>query len=659
MKPTRIVTLVAVLAGSLLLLVGCGADDSGGGGGVAIDRAADAGANAGGTGGSAATGGVDGGSTTGGGPEPEQEEEFEFSAPAVVGDSIFVANETLNSVAVIDSQTLAIETVLTGRNPTDVVGPEPEFADNDDANVMVLNEGEGSVTVVDPENRDTKGIEVAPQTNAIRMDPTGRRAIAWFDDSRQKRTDKSGDLSSVTVVSDEAAHQVAVGFHVRDVRFGSKGERAIIWTDDGVSVIDLTTLSGDTIAPPISLVPPEFDVFQPEDLEIETTDDARYVVTRSGRMRGLVLLDVEQQEHHVVPLFEVPTDVDLVGGETPGILTMLRQSNRAVRADLPDGLVAAADELADETDDFVVAENGDEKTNEPMQADAGLLDAGSDADAGPTDSGLTDTDNSDAAAEDTSGADVEDSGPAVDVGTDATTGDAVDGGDVDGGVPTREFPEIDGFEVIDIDVDGLGAASVSDNGETALLYTTIREEKRVILLDLSDRTQRVQVLEKKVRGAISDDDSETFIVYNQKQEGDIPPDAAPSDPEYIARSWGVTVIDIDSAAVNLLLMQKEPGPTALWSPEQGDSKAYIIFEPSAPNVERTDPGYRDVTEVNLDTFRRRTHRLPSLPEGLGPIQPAGKVFVSQQHPEGRMTFIDAETAERQTITGYQLNSGIE
>ena len=36
----------------------------------------------------------------------------------------------------------------------------------------------------------------------------------------------------------------------------------------------------------------------------------------------------------------------------------------------------------------------------------------------------------------------------------------------------------------------------------------------------------------------------------------------------------------------------------------------------------------------------------------------GKVYVSQRHPLGRVTFIDLADGKTQTITGFELNSSV-
>jgi hypothetical protein len=570
---------------------------------------------------------------------PEQETDFEFSAPAVVGDKVYVANETLNSVAVIDSQTLSISTRLVGFRPTEVVGPDAERVSvdpSDDTNVMVLNEGSRSVSVIATDSEQVTNVKVMAQANAIAMDPTGTASVVWYDPANAKATDPAGDLSSVSVVRDGVSHEISVGFHVRDVSFDHAGEVALVLSDDGISRIDLTSLAGDAISAPTPIVPPTYQTNQPEDLEVLVSSDAKWAVTRSAGFQGAVLLEVETGKHHFLALPETPTDIDLIertasDGEPLEILIMLRNAGQAVRATLPDGFTAAAEEI--ETPAIV-----------PMTSHDAGMDAGADAgmDAG-MDADVLDADVSDASSQ---------------------------------GDPFTFPSGITGFEVIDVQVASLGAASVSLDGQTALLFTTLNQETRAVLLDLEaaagedpvdatpvDQIQRTLVFEKGVRGALSDRNGQTFLVLHSKVDGPIPADATPADPEYIARSWGVSTVDVDSAASRLVLTKHEPGQASLWTPrddasEQGDAKVFLIFK-TPDSAADTEPSHRDVLTINLRSFATDSFRVPSVPEGLGPIRSAGRIYISQRHPQGRMTFVDVNSGARQTITGYQLNAGID
>ena len=46
------------------------------------------------------------------------------------------------------------------------------------------------------------------------------------------------------------------------------------------------------------------------------------------------------------------------------------------------------------------------------------------------------------------------------------------------------------------------------------------------------------------------------------------------------------------------------------------------------------------------------------PEAIGLLPDTAKIYVSQRHPLGRVTFIDVATSQVQTLTGFDLNSQI-
>ncbi len=557
---------------------------------------------------------------------PEEKVEFAFSKPAIVGKRIFVANETLNSVAVIDSQNLSVKTVLAGFQPTVVDGPAAEFADDAEARIMALNEGSHSVTVIDPQTLAVKNLAVMPHANALRVDPRGRVGVVWYDDSDVKGAGNAGaDLSSVTVIKADGAYNVAVGFHVRSVHFDESGEVLLVLTDDGISRIELAGLADDGFSAPISVMPVEFQQVNPVDLEVVISANAKFAVTRTTALRGLVLLDIEEGEHFVVKLAETPTDIEFLQGDSLEVLAVLRNEGQILRASVPEGLMNAAafvsvlpDPLVPPLDEADPAED-------------------SDADVGVDDS---DADDSDAALED--------------VGNSEDSGDSGDSG--------HDFSGVEGVEWIDLSVKGLGAVTLSEDFKTALVYSTIHEEKRAILLNLESREaadgQRVLVFEKGIRGALSDKHGRSFLVFHTKVAGSLPADSVPTDPEFVARSWGVSLLDVESAATRLVLTKQKPGASALWAPDGEDGRVFMVFE-QPELVSEIQPSHRDVVMINLRSFRMDSFRLSSLPDGLGVIESARKVYISQTHPQGRMTFVDVDTLERQTVTGYQLNAGIE
>jgi hypothetical protein len=67
-----------------------------------------------------------------------------------------------------------------------------------------------------------------------------------------------------------------------------------------------------------------------------------------------------------------------------------------------------------------------------------------------------------------------------------------------------------------------------------------------------------------------------------------------------------------------------------------------------------------VYRVRLDTMQEDFLQLASPPAtaATGIVEEVGRGFVAQLHPEGRITFIDLETAQAHTITGFELAARI-
>ena len=62
---------------------------------------------------------------------------------------------------------------------------------------------------------------------------------------------------------------------------------------------------------------------------------------------------------------------------------------------------------------------------------------------------------------------------------------------------------------------------------------------------------------------------------------------------------------------------------------------------------REDPG------ASVDRYP-----LASPPIAVGAVPIAKRAFVAQQHPEGRLTFIDLDTGVARTLTGFELSSRV-
>ncbi len=639
----------ATVGFAALLLVACGDDSMGGefdpGGSNAAENQ---GENWGPPPGSNQTNNADPG-------PPEEVQEYDFSSPAIVGHHVYIANETLNSVAVIDSRTLGIETIMTGARPTIVVGPGEEGPAGENARVMALNEGSYTVTMIDPYEQTAQNVPVLARSNSIAMSPGGEYGIVWFDSSAAEPGQMAGDLSAVSVVSAQGSYQVAVGFHVRDVRFDASGEQALVVTDDGISVLKLDAVTGDSFSPPRNLVPPSRSEHRIRDLNLLVTSDGRYVVAYREGHAFLIVADLQEVDAFSIDLPAAPTGVVLrETDDEVELLAVLRSEGRLLRATVPDGLMAAYEGPGME---ILLSGEGDNGAGDNGNGDGGAGDDGNGdngaGDNGAGDNGAGDSGNGDGGAGD---------GGAGDNGN--GDGGAGDGGEGDPDPdpdpepePEPDWTEYEGFGYLELPFVGPGAIALSRAGDAAVLFTTVLDEKRAVLLDFDSEEMEILAFEKRINGVLADGRGDTFIVFHDKEPGSTA-GLSPNDPEFVARSHGFTILDVRTGTTRLILTELEPGEAALWSPAAGDAKVFLTFASPEPG-EAVTAAHRDVVQINLRSFRKDTFRLSSLPDGMGLIPAAEKVYVNQIHPQGRMTFVDLVEQRLQTVTGYQLNAGIQ
>jgi hypothetical protein len=195
----------------------------------------------------------------------------------------------------------------------------------------------------------------------------------------------------------------------------------------------------------------------------------------------------------------------------------------------------------------------------------------------------------------------------------------------------------------------VGSAALAPNGKTALLYTTAAAIEHLTVVDLDDSTvkPRTLALRKTVRAVAIAPDSQTALVVHDKLEGD--PNEPGIDPDLqIDRSYGYSVVRIDAGSVKLQQTQAMPGA---FSVVPDGSAIFVLFRDDAQSL-------REVQKIDTKSFLVTPTRLASPPISIGAVPQTDSVFVSQDHPEGRITFIDWMTGEKDTVTGFELNSRI-
>ena len=131
------------------------------------------------------------------------------------------------------------------------------------------------------------------------------------------------------------------------------------------------------------------------------------------------------------------------------------------------------------------------------------------------------------------------------------------------------------------------------------------------------------------------------------REGRGRPGAAGHHPDTeIDRSYGYSVLRVASGDVKL---QVTPAPPGVFTIVPDGSYLFLLF----------GSGVREVQKVETKSFLVTSSQLGSPPISLGSVPKSERVFVNQEHPDGRITFIDWKTSKARTVTGFELNSRIQ
>ncbi|MDH5674664.1 MAG: hypothetical protein OEZ06_21230 [Myxococcales bacterium] len=480
--------------------------------------------------------------------------------------------------------------------------------------VYAANPGSGTVSIIDAESLAIQTLETGERPTFLKALANTDDAIvlnAGSDDATIMR-DPAGGVKSTTVPVVDGANAIAVapdGKHAVayfNSEFSSAGSSSGSFQD--VTLITLTAGGDSAVDMTVG--------FRPRDVFFAEDGSEAYVVTEDG-VSVLNFLDIEEKGTGIARLVSLGQSADQrsldVSVTSDGRFALARQPGESsIR------LVSLQGSGAGEATALDLAE---------LVPDAG---SGGDADAGvPTaPAAVTDLDlapNGKFAL-------------AVLRGQSALLRIPVPGG--------FEDPELVGATVIEDEL--IGSVEIAPASDLALLYTTAVPIERVTIAALEgDAETRTVALRKAVEAIAFAPDGKTALIMHSKAEGN--PFEPGIDPDLqIDRSFGYSVLRTLSGDVKLQVTDTPPGAFSL---VPDGSHVFVLFRDDAS-------GLRDVHSVETKSFLVEIVSLGSPPISVGSVPDRKRVFVGQDHPDGRITFIDWETGQRQTVTGFELNSRI-
>jgi hypothetical protein len=527
-----------------------------------------------GSGTSTTGGGVFTGTGTGGSgpglPPPEMEVEKAFQAPVATERFVWSANPKTGRVALIDSQSYQVKTVAAGQGPT-FIAPIP----GKDDRAIVLNVLSSDATYLSQEadgTLDHRTFQVAPRANAWAVSPDAHFAIAWTDVSRIQRPDSIEGFQQITIIDLETAGAPmrapvrTVGFRPSSISFSSDGSRAFAVTEDGITVLDLSTAADPKVLRTIKLDAP---IPTAALADAGTEDDAAHVDAGGGDASGV---------DAVPPPPRPPGKADV--SITPsGQFAILRREESAVVTviNLTDGSRWSWT-LSGPVTDLDLSDTGDR---------------------------------------------------AVAVVRSASR------------VAVLPVPGMASAPFDDVLIAGetVGAVVLAPKGAVALLYTNAVAVNRLTILQLSS-TPRYDVvdLHAPLLSVFASPTAEHAVVIHDSLKGQAFQSAGAFSLVPLSGEQTPVIQATDAPPFSVAI---SPAGDRALIPVRDDQKAiYGVYLARMPSL---------VTE---------RFALASPPSAAGFVGSAGQAFIAQEHPEGRVSFIDSSSGLVRTITGFELGASV-
>ncbi|QED28291.1 hypothetical protein FRD01_13840 [Microvenator marinus] len=189
-----------------------------------------------------------------------------------------------------------------------------------------------------------------------------------------------------------------------------------------------------------------------------------------------------------------------------------------------------------------------------------------------------------------------------------------------------------------------GLALLTPNQEQAVLYSTLPLLPTLSVFNFATQTLESWGLRNQIASVVTSPDSQNVVVVHKRQT-----EIRPGIDGAFQNSEGLTLVNLATGYRRPIFLQAEP-LDVIMTPGEDTTLVYVMLASSSDSR-------RGVMRLDLETFRSDFVALPAQPNRLGRV--GDKVFVSQESEDGRITFFDIETNSQRTISGYELNAGIE
>ena len=125
--------------------------------------------------------------------------------------------------------------------------------------------------------------------------------------------------------------------------------------------------------------------------------------------------------------------------------------------------------------------------------------------------------------------------------------------------------------------------------------------------------------------------------------------AGEPEEELVAKSSAVSVVDLEQGTAKLVLLPADPGAVAL-----NRDESQVLFVVSDESL-----GVRSARWIAFDSFAVQSVDFTRQPTDVGALPGSDWMFVTQSHPQGRISFLNLSTGAMREVTGFSLNAFIE
>lgn len=204
----------------------------------------------------------------------------------------------------------------------------------------------------------------------------------------------------------------------------------------------------------------------------------------------------------------------------------------------------------------------------------------------------------------------------------------------------------DSIRFLDLGNTAAGAAVVGGDGHFGVMYSTVSALRSVTVVDLTDEELPMEtfLVQKEILGvAVSPGGSHALLFHESDPGG--------NDIPAVAKSEGYTLLNLETGYRKLVLTDSAWSRFVFITGEDGQDQAAYILLPS-----RKSSLNHLAQSIDLKTYLVEETILHSSPDSLLYVPAARKVAINQEHPNGRISFLDVDTHNIETRTGFELNS---